>query len=184
MSISLRDQLLQAGLGKKAAPEKKTTPPLAAKKIAPPLDDGLSLAQAYAARERKEREAVEAQKKEAEAKARLKRENKQKVVALLNGKSLNVADAEIPRYFQYGKKIRRLFVTAEQHAAIAAGKIGIAHLDGRFMAVEIEVIDAISTIAKEYVALSPQILSSVDAPADGSADYDDPRFKVPDDLVW
>jgi uncharacterized protein len=183
MSISLRDQLLQAGLGKKAASEKKTTPPSAAKIVAP-LDDGLSLAQAYAARERKEREAAEAQKKEAEAKAKLKRENKQKVVALLNGKSLNVADAEIPRYFQYGKKIRRLFVSAEQHAAINAGKIGIAHLDGRFMAVEIDVIDAISAIAKEYVALSPQILSSVDAPADGSADYDDPRFKVPDDLVW
>lgn len=204
-NLSLRDQLIQAGLAKaktESKPERgpsnphgkgRTPPPKAngkpaqtakqPSKPAPPKDpDAVSLAHAYQLRaETEKREREEAQRR-AQDEAQRKREQKAKVVALLQGKGLNDAQAEIAHYFQYGKKIRRIYVTADQQQALSQGQAGVAQLDGRFLLVSAEVIQQLLSLAAQHVALFVPANIGISSASD--EDYDDPRYKVPDDLVW
>jgi uncharacterized protein YaiL (DUF2058 family) len=129
------------------------------------------LAQAYALRARVEREERVRAEREAAEQARLKRERKQKLAALLEGKSLNAADAETPRHFQHGGKIRRLYVTAEQLPALNRGELGIIQHLGRYLLVDRDTALAAQALAAEALVLLPD----PNAPAD-----DD----IPPDLVW
>ncbi|MCE3002124.1 MAG: DUF2058 family protein, partial [Xanthomonadaceae bacterium] len=129
------------------------------------------LAQAYAARARAERSEREQAEREAQAKAREKRERRAKLAALLEGKALNVADADIARHFDHGGKIRRVYVTAEQLPRVNAGELGVVQRDGRYLVVSREVALAAREIVPECIAL----LADPDAP---------PEDDVPPDLVW
>jgi uncharacterized protein YaiL (DUF2058 family) len=181
MADSLRDQLLALGLAKKPEPrakdERRAPKPggkPAAARPAPPAarpPREPDLAQAYAARARAERSEREQAEREAQAKAREKRERRAKLAALLEGKALNVADADIARHFDHGGKIRRVYVTAEQLPRVNAGELGVVQRDGRYVVVAREVALAAREIVPECIAL----LADPDAPAE-----DD----VPPDLVW
>lgn len=129
------------------------------------------LAQAYAQRARAEREERERAQREAERVAREKRERKQKLAALLDGKALNAADAELPRHFPHGNKIRRIYCTAGQLAELNRGELAVVQLSGRYLLVSREVALAAQAIQADALVL----LCDPDAPAE-----DD----VPPDLVW
>jgi uncharacterized protein YaiL (DUF2058 family) len=190
MADSLRDQLLALGLAKKPEPRPQGKderrgpkgpgrPAPAAGKGAPgkPAPRAAAaprepdLAQAYAARARSEREERERAERDAQARAREKRERRAKLAALLEGKALNVADADIARHFDHGGKIRRVYVTADQLPRVNAGELGVVQRDGRYLVVAREVALAAREIVPECIAL----LADPDAPAE-----DD----VPPDLVW
>lgn len=145
----------------------------------PRSQEEIDLAKAYAIRAQKEKqERIEAERLKQEEAAR-RRAAKAKVAQLLSGKALNAADAEHARHFEYCGKIKRVYVTPEQLKALNAGELAVVQLDGRYLLVP-------AALADEVAALLPSLLAlKVDpnAPA-GDDPYADPRYQVPDDLVW
>ncbi|MCP5473854.1 MAG: DUF2058 family protein [Rhodanobacteraceae bacterium] len=208
MGLSLRDQLLQAGFTQSKPepkadpkpnhqrrdgrpphkrgggpsqqarkPEGQPRPPREAKSGGEP-----SLAHAYQIRaETEKREREEAQKR-AQEEAQRKREQRQKLSVLVAGKAQNNPAGEHARNFFYGKKIRKVNVTPEQFQQLNAGELGVAQVDGRFLILSPEIIREALSIAPQHVALFvPEGIGASNNPDD---DYSDPRFQVPDDLVW
>ena len=176
MSESLRDQLLKAGLGKKPrAEEKKPAPPAprpqVPKQPSKPREGDVDLARAYAQRAQTERAEREQVQRETERIAREKKERKQKLTTLLAGKVLNASDADVPRHFPHGNKIRRIYCTPEQLAKLNRGELAVAQLAGRYLLVERDIALQAQAIQAESLVL----LCDPDAPAE-----DD----IPPDLMW
>jgi uncharacterized protein YaiL (DUF2058 family) len=139
----------------------------------------IDLAKAYAIRAQKEKdERIEAERLKQEA-AKIKREAKAKIAELLKDKSLNAADAELTRHFEYDGKIRRVHVTDAQLKSLNAGALGVVQLDGRYLLVD-------AAVAREVHALLPNLLALLVDPDTPVADdpYADPKYIIPDDLVW
>jgi Uncharacterized protein conserved in bacteria len=135
--------------------------------------DEIDLARAYAMRAQTEAgERKRAEQEQAEQ-ARLRRERKQKIQQLLEGKALNKADADQPRNFEYGGKIRRVHVDAAQLAALNAGELGVVQQGGRYLLVSREIAEQVRDIDAHLLALLPD---------PGAADASDDG--VPDDLMW
>jgi uncharacterized protein YaiL (DUF2058 family) len=180
MSESLRDQLLKAGLGKKK-PETKPAPkpparahaqlPKPAAPRVPKQTSDVDLARAYAQRAQAERAEREQAQREAERIAREKKERKQKLTALLADKALNSTEADLPRHFPHGNKIRRVYCTKEQLEKLNRGDLAIVQLAGRYLLVEQDVALQAKAIQAEALVL----LCDPNAPAE-----DD----VPADLIW
>ena len=139
----------------------------------------MDLGKAYALRAQQEKqERIEAERQKQEQ-ARLRREAKARLAELLQGKALNDPAAEIARHFDYGGKIKRVHVTAEQLKALNAGMLGVVQLDGRYVLVDAAVL------AEAESVFAPAVALKVDPSAPASDDpYADPRYQVPDDLVW
>ncbi len=201
MSDSLRDQLLKSGLVQKlksearpapksapasnnastkhhsrqpSRPQQAGKPNQAAKQqqtTRPTGVDEADLARAYALRARQEREERERQQREVERAAREKKERKQKLATLLDGKALNSAEADLPRHFPHGNKIRRVYCTAEQLARLNRGELAVVQLSGRYLLVEQAIAVQARTIQEEALVL----LCDPNAP---------PEDDVPADLVW
>lgn len=193
MSSSLRDQLIGLGFKPSADSGRKGRPGgpkdgrdgrggkrPAATVVSPRLEEEIDLARAYALRAQKEKEErLEAERRK-QKEARQRREARAKLAELLQGKALNVEDAEIPRHFEYGGKIKRVYVTPEQLKALNAGELGVVQLNGRYLLVTAEVLAKAESIFPDAVALK------VDpgAPDEEDEYYSDPKYRVPDDLVW
>lgn len=189
MADSLRDQLRALGLVKKPEPKPERPahpqggprkpkgpggkPAASHGKPGPsrPASAEVDLAQAYAARARVERAERERAEREAQERARDKRERRTRLAALLEGKSLNVADADVARHFEQGGKIRRVYVTAAQLVQVNRGETGVVQKDGRYLLVTREVALAAQALLPEAVLL----LVDPDAA---------PEDDVPPDLVW
>src|SRR5690606_14077704 len=139
----------------------------------------MDLGKAYALRQQAEKEERRRAEQARQEQARLKREAKQKLAQLLEGKARNAPEAELPRHFEFAGKIRRVYVTEAQFKAINAGELGVVQHAGRYL-----VVDA--AVAREAAAVMPgslALLVDPDAP-EGGDEYSDPRYRVPDDLVW
>ena len=141
--------------------------------------EDMDLAKAYAIRAQREKdERIEAERVRQEQ-ARERREAKAKLAELLKDKALNDPAAEIARHFDYGGKIKRIYVTADQFKALNLGELGVVQLDGRYLLVSAEVL----LLAEATFA--PAIALKVDPDAPAADDpYADPQYQVPDDLVW
>jgi uncharacterized protein YaiL (DUF2058 family) len=141
--------------------------------------EDIDLAKAYAIRAQREKdERIEAERVKQEE-ARQRREARARVDALIAGKTLNDPAAEVVRHFPYGGKIKRIHVTAEQLAALNAGELGIVQQAGRYLLVTAALLDEVEAIFAPAVALR------VDPDATPEQDpYADPRYQVPDDLIW
>ena len=202
MSDSLRDQLLGLGFKPVPKPQRESKPAPARTQPSPAArrDPGgkprpqpgqapgrrparersdIDLAKAYAIRAQKDKdERIEAERLKQEE-ARLRREARAKLAELLQGKALNDDAADIARHFEYGGKIKRIYVTAEQLKALNAGGLGVVQANGRYVLVAAEVL------AEAEAVFAPAVALKVDpsAPADQDP-YADPRYQVPDDLVW
>ena len=214
MSDSLRDQLLGLGFKPPARPERKPVPAPARKsankpghgaskraaedarrpasgaprqhdKARPPRHgkprtrEDIDLAKAYAIRAQKEKdERIEVERLKQEE-ARKRREAKARLAELLKDKALNDPAAEIARHFDYGGKIKRIHVTPAQLKALNAGELGVVQLDGRYL-----LVDAALLVQAEAI-FAPAVALKVDPSAQAQDDpYADPRFEVPDDLIW
>ncbi|MDI1253263.1 DUF2058 family protein [Thermomonas sp.] len=141
--------------------------------------EDIDLAKAYAIRAQKEKdERIEAERLKQEQ-ARLRREAKAKLTELVAGKGLNANDAEHVRHFEYGGKIKRIHVTADQLKALNAGELGVLQLEGRYLLVSAELL------AQAEAVFAPAIALKVDPNATREDDpYADPQYQVPDDLAW
>ncbi len=205
MTDSLRDQLL--GLGFKSTPKPARTPdtkpqtrpaqppqrPRVAQDSRQPAKsfvgshgrpkvtrtrEDIDLAKAYAIRAQREKdERIEAERQKQDE-ARKRREAKAQLAELLKDKALNDPAAEIARHFDYGGKIKRVYVNAGQLKALNAGQLGVVQMDGRYVLVEAELLTQAEAIFAPAVALKINPDATADDP------YADPQFHVPDDLVW
>ena len=193
MTDSLRDQLL--GLGFKPAPKperqtrNKPNPRHADKRVVakpaqkPHRPKGgaseMDLGKAYAIRAQREKEErIEAERQKQEA-ARIRREARARLAEFLADKALNADDADIARHFEYGGKIKRIYVSADQLKALNAGALGVVQQNGRYLLVDVATLIEAEAIFAEAVALK------IDPNAPAEADpYSDPQYQVPDDLVW
>lgn len=189
MADSLRDQLLKSGIVKHVQPDrtrepKRPTGPASGKaqhkrgpsKALPPngqTQQDIDLARAYALRAQTEAQERKRLEREAAEQTRLRRERKQKMQRLLEGKSLNKPDADQPRNFEHGGKIRRIHVDAEQWVALNAGQLGVVQQAGRYLLVSREIAEQVRDIEPRQLALL------VDQ---GGAGVDEDG--VPDDLMW
>ena len=189
MSDSLRDQLLKSGLVQRLKVEAKPNRPAPGHKrheqkkpdvkrpgaAAPPParqePHEHDLARAYALRAKQEKEERERAQRDAERAAREKRERKQKLVELLQGKAQNATDAELPRHFPHGTKIRRIYCTADQLSKLNHGELAVVQLAGRYLLVDKDIALQAQAIQSEALVL----LCDPNAPKE-----DD----IPDDLVW
>lgn len=183
MADSLRDQLLKSGLVQKFKSEPKPVPLPRVQQARPapkpqrppaartPSQAEVDLASAYALRAQQEKQERERVQREAERLAREKKERKQKLAAVLDGKSLNLADADVPRHFPHGNKIRRIYCTQEQLGQLNRGDLAVVQLAGRYLLVARDVALQAQAIQPESMVL----LCDPNAPAE-----DD----VPADLVW
>ena len=158
-------------------PAHATRPPTG--KPAPRTREDIDLAKAYAIRAQREKdERIEAERQKQEE-ARRRREAKAKLLAFLAGKALNAAEADHVRHFEYGGKIKRIHVTADQLKALNAGELGVLQQDGRYLLV------TAALLAEAEAIFAPAVALKVDPNATAEADpYADPQYQVPDDLVW
>ena len=182
MAESLRDQLLKSGLVKQMRDEQRPKAPKGGKPsqgkhkphAPPPRREGeIDLAKAYAMRAQTEAAERKRSEQEAAELARVKRERKARIQKLLEGQVLNKADADHVRHFEYGGKIRRVHVDAEQLAALNEGRLGIVQQNGRYLVLSQAVVEQVQAIEPHLVALL------VDPRAAGEA-----SDGVPDDLMW
>jgi uncharacterized protein YaiL (DUF2058 family) len=145
----------------------------------PRTREDIDLAKAYAIRAQKEKdERIEAERQRQEE-ARLRREARARLDEFLKGRALNDAEAEIARHFSYGGKIKRVYVNADQLRALNAGELGVVQHNGRYVLVSATDLAEAESIFAAAVALKVD----PDAPA-GDDPYADPKYQVPDDLVW
>lgn len=113
----------------------------------------IDLAKAYALRaqsEQRERDRRVAAERELAERRRVQR---QQVLDLLEGHTLNRDDAETVRNFEYGGKIRRVYVTDEQLLQVNDGRLGVIQMRGRYLLVERELALRIGTVDASAVAL-------------------------------
>jgi len=141
-----------------------------------------SLAAAYNARAETETSTRETAQRLAQEEAQRKREQRLKLAAAVAGKGVNQALSEHTRNFLYGKKIRKVNVTAEQFLQLNAGDLGVVQVDGRFLILPAATVREALVIGRQYVALF--VPEGIGASGNADEDYSDPRFQVPDDLVW
>ena len=200
MSDSLRDQLLQLGFKpapkpkdqrrdgarkdagrarRDGAPSKPAAQGAAKRKGGRPGGSEMDLGKAYALRQQAEKAERQRAEQARQEEARRKREARQKLAQLLEGKARNAPDAELPRHFEFGGKIRRVYVTEAQFKAINAGELGVVQNAGRYLLVD-------ASVAREADAILPGALALLVDPnaPEGGDEYSDPRYQVPDDLVW
>jgi uncharacterized protein YaiL (DUF2058 family) len=187
MVDSLRDQLLKSGIVKQLKDEKRQQLPAAKQgtwhgKGKPPhkpntpaarSQEEVDLAKAYALRAQTEAAERKRAEQEATEQARLRRERKAKLQQLLEGNALNKADADQVRHFEYGGKIRRVYVDAAQLAELNAGKLGVVQNSGRYVLVT-------QSIAEQVRAIDAHLLALLVDPSTGGIGEDG----VPDDLMW
>ena len=98
---------------------------------------------------------------------------------LLNRVRLNLDNAEIARHFEYGGKIRRVHVDDAQLKALNAGELAVVQLGGRYHLVSLADAQAAEAIMPGSLALRVD----PNAPPEND-EYADPKYQVPDDLVW
>lgn len=134
------------------------------------------LARAYEARKKAELAEKERAKQARVADQETRRRRNLQLDGIVEGKILNVEDAEIPRYFQHLDRIRRVLCTPEQREKINAGELGVVNLRGRYLIVDPETLAAYNEVAPDLV---PD-LSGKEPEAEEGGDYP----PVPDDITW
>lgn len=139
----------------------------------------MDLAKAYAIRAQTEKREAEEAKRLKEEQAAAKRKALAELQAFLTGKGISTDGGDIARHFEYGGKIKRIYVTAEQLKLLNDGTLGVVQNKGHMHLLTREEVERAGEI------FAPSIALLVD-PNEPVADdpYAKPEFQVPDDLIW
>ena len=184
MNLSLREQLLKAGLvtEKQAKQAERTTgdqrhrQAKGGKRSPPPPEPTKAAQQAQAAKLLRDQELNRKQQEKAARKARAA-ELRQLV------EQLRLTRPESDDYFNFvdGGKVHRIQVTPELRARLVAGTVAIVRYDGRYDVVPVELLDRIRERHADAIVTDPTAVAAAPAPTE-----DDPYkdFVVPDDLTW
>jgi uncharacterized protein YaiL (DUF2058 family) len=179
MSMSLRDQLIQAGLGTKKqakqAPQPKRPP--SRHQPAPLSPEKLAANKALAAKNARDQELNRKQQEKAAAKAR-----RAEVKQLIDQNRLPAVVSEEYFNFADGNRLARLAVTPALREQIIKGAVAIVRYEGHYAVVPESAVARIRE-RDEHAVVAQQAPA---ATAAATAEKDDPYkdFVVPDDLVW
>lgn len=179
MSLSLRDQLLAAGLmTKKQAQASEQQKRQQKKSTEPSLAEMHRMAAQKAAAEKAAKDAAlnRQRQEKAERKARLAQ-----VKQLIEQNRLPKPPADCDDYYNFldGTRIRRIAVDAGQRAGLVSGAYRIARCEGRYDLVPKAVAER---IAERFEHAVIPFAVAEDKPADPDDPYKD--YVVPDDLRW
>lgn len=185
MSLSLREQLLQAGLvtdkqakqAERASSDQRHRATKGGKRTTPPQAAPTKAAQqAQAAKLLRDQELNRKQQEKAARKARAA-QLRQLV------EQLRVPRAESDDYFNFvdGGRVRRLPVTPELRTRLVAGSLVIVRCDGHYDLVPAEAATRIREREPTAIVANPAAEPS-DIPSAADDPYKD--FVVPDDLTW
>jgi len=185
MNLSLREQLLKAGLvtekqakqADRSTGDQRHRQAKGGKRSPPPPPEPTKAAQqAQAAKLLRDQELNRKQQEKAARKARAA-ELRQLV------EQLRLPRPESDDYFNFvdGGKVHRIQVTPELRARLVAGTVAIVRYDGRYDVVPVELLDRIRERHADAIVTDPTAVAA--APA---LPEDDPYkdFVVPDDLTW
>jgi uncharacterized protein YaiL (DUF2058 family) len=179
MSMSLRDQLLAAGLGTKKQAKEATQAkrPPSRHQTAPVSAAQLAANKAQAAKNARDQELNRKQQEKAAAKAR-----RAEVKQLIEQHRLPPVESDEYFNFADGNRLARLPVTAAMREQLIKGTLFVVRYEGHYAVVP----EATAARIKErdefaVVSSAPQTQGKSE-----SADKDDPYkdFVVPDDLTW
>jgi uncharacterized protein YaiL (DUF2058 family) len=192
MGNSLRDELLKAGLSGAAQPEKprrskrRKAGSGKKRKQAPAQshDEQSVTASAHVLRENRRRTARfvrDSTLSGGSVAENAKKALRRKIQELIKTERLNDAQAAVAYHFVKGKRIKRIYVTQDQHAQLTVGAIVVAALEGDNHLLT-------RSAADQLLALAPQTaLCGAAVAADGDAtasDVDGDTHPVPDDIMW
>jgi uncharacterized protein len=187
MGNSLRDELLKAGLVGQERLEKRRRPKRGKARPAnkreqsstPPAVEQTSIPAGHVLRENRRRTArfvrdptLGGGSVAESARKALRR----KIQELVQSERLNDPEAGVAYHFVKGKRIKRIYVTADQRAQLEAGTIVIAALEGNHHLLTRQACE-------QLLALAPQTVVCGGAEAAGS-EADDHEHPVPDDIRW
>ncbi|WP_419708927.1 DUF2058 domain-containing protein [Pseudomonas sp. NFX224] len=180
MSISLRDQLLKAGLvnqkqAKQVSKDKQKQQRLAHKGQIE-LDDSQQRAaqEAMAEKVKRDQELNRQQKEKAEAKARVAQ-----IKQLIEATRLPKLTTEDYYNFVDDKKVKRLSVNALMRNKLSNGSLAIVHHGGGYEVIPREA-------ALKIQERDPQRIVQMNVKTEEVSVEDDPyaAYQIPDDLMW
>jgi len=182
MSMSLRDQLIQAGLGTKKQAKEATQPKKAPSRHQPPpiSPEKLAAQKAAAAKSARDQELNRRQQEKAAAKAR-----RAEVKQLIEQHRLPPVVSEEYFNFADGNRLSRLAVTPALREQLIKGAVVIVRYEGHYAVVPESAVARIRE-RDEHAIVTHETAATATPAATASADSDDPYkdFVVPDDLVW
>jgi uncharacterized protein len=181
MSLSLRDQLLKAGLVseqqvqrvEREQRQKNFTAPRGRRQPAGPTPQELAAQKAAAEKAAKDAELNRRKQEKAERRAKFA-----EIKQLVATHQVPRVETEDYYNFQDGANIRRVAVTADLRRQLIAGQLAIVRCEGRYAFVPADVGEKIA--ARVQRALVHQ--SRPDAPPAADDPYRD--HVIPDDLMW
>jgi len=180
MSLSLREQLLQAGLGTKKQAKQASQQPRhqPRNKPAPPSPEAIAAQQAQAAKAARDQELNRKQREKAEKKAR-----RAQVRQVIEQNRLPKQESDDYYNFIDGKMIRRIAVNPGLREQLMRGDVVLVRYSGHYEVVPAAVIPRIKEIDEQVIV--PNSVAPESAAKD-SVDENDPYkdFLVPDDLTW
>jgi uncharacterized protein YaiL (DUF2058 family) len=175
MSMSLRDQLIQAGLGTKKQVKEtaKGQRPRSRHQPEQVSAEKLAASQAQAAKNARDQELNRRQQEKAAAKAR-----RAQVKQLIEQYRLPPVQSDEYFNFADGTRLARLAVTPQLREQLIQGRAVVVRYEGHYAVVPEAAVERIRE--RDEHAIVPYV-----APAE-TVDNDDPykAFVVPDDLVW
>lgn len=183
MAKSLQEQLLSAGLVKpkqatQIKQEKRKDARQQPKKQAPEPTPAQRAAEAARAQKTaRDRELNRQRQMEAERRAIAAQ-----VDQLIEGHRIETTGGEIGHQFVVRGKIKKMYVTAEQHAALVSGTLAVVRYRQGFALVDKATAERVAERDLRSVAL----LHEGTAPAAEAAAADETYadYQVPDDLMW
>ena len=190
MSKSLQDQLLALGFANEKAKKTRKPPVLATGKTQQRFGGGsspkkgqsrvrkhdrggLSLDRAYALRQQEEKKQVDTVRKRKQAEDRQRRQLNTQIRAIVTKHRLNDNKAEVPRYFLYRGRIRKISLTPDQLMALNAGELGVAYLSGSYHLLPPERVESVRELSAEHI---PDLTC-------GQTEEKN-EYSIPDDLTW
>ena len=167
--------------GKKSPPsggrKRSGQQPSKASKKASARPQKSDLERAWIARRKAEQAEKERVKQARVADQEARRQRNLKLDKIVEGQALNVDEAEIPRYFMHLGRIRRVLCTPDQRQALNEAKLGLVNLRGRYLIVELDVLEQYRQVAEDLV---PDLTGAEPEDESESGDYP----PVPDDITW
>ena len=180
MSLSLREQLLQAGLGTKKQAKQASQQPRhqPRNKPAPPSAEAIAAQQAQAAKAARDQELNRKQREKAEKKAR-----RAQVRQVIEQNRLPKLESDDYYNFIDGKMIRRIAVNPGLRDQLTSGDVMLVRYSGHYEMVPASIIPRIREIDDQVIVANN---TAQDSAGKESVDENDPYkdFVVPDDLTW
>lgn len=177
MSNSLKDQLLKAGLVKKQDSKKKPkkkAPTVAKKNRQKPSENTLRTQRAMLDKAKKDKKLNEQRRAEAQRKALIAQ-----IKQLVNGSKVDRKDGDSSYNFTFGKKVKTIYVTVEQHKQISKDQLVI-------IAIGDEVFEVVPKVVAQKIAERDESMVIKNTQSSETPTEDDPYadYQIPDDLTW